>query len=92
MTGILAGAGTNFPQNQKGYMPPIPAYFSVAVKKSKNASQHRFADDSNYDTKLLSTQNRDKSEKKRRRRSKKNLTVIYPHTKSLNASKRHIES
>mmetsp|Transcript_26377 Transcript_26377/g.35239 ORF Transcript_26377/g.35239 Transcript_26377/m.35239 type:complete len:94 (+) Transcript_26377:156-437(+) len=26
MTCILAGPGQNFPQHQKGYMPPIPAY------------------------------------------------------------------
>ena len=26
MTCILAGQGQNFPQHQKGYMPPIPAY------------------------------------------------------------------
>lgn len=26
MTCILAGPGSNFPQHQKGYMPPIPAY------------------------------------------------------------------
>ena len=26
MTCILAGPGENFPQHQKGYMPPIPAY------------------------------------------------------------------
>jgi hypothetical protein len=26
MTSILAGPGVNFPQNQRGYMPPIPHY------------------------------------------------------------------
>ena len=32
MTCILAGPGTNFPQHQKGYMPPIPAY---QIKKGR---------------------------------------------------------
>ena len=26
MTSILAGPGANFPQNKKGYMPPIPHF------------------------------------------------------------------
>ena len=35
MTCILAGPGQNFPQHQKGYMPPIPAY---QTKKSQMKS------------------------------------------------------
>lgn len=37
MTCILAGQGENFPQHQKGYMPPIPAYQSKISRAEKAA-------------------------------------------------------
>ena len=39
MTSILAGPGANFPQNQKGYMPPIPHF-----QKKKARSRSKSAD------------------------------------------------
>ena len=35
MTCILAGPGENFPQHQKGYMPPIPAYQIKKMPKNR---------------------------------------------------------
>lgn len=44
MTSILAGPGSNFPQHQKGYMPPIPAFHAGRKTKSRSKSADRAED------------------------------------------------
>ena len=39
MTCILAGPGQNFPQHQKGYMPPIPAYQIKKMPKPRDPDE-----------------------------------------------------
>ena len=41
MTCILASQGQNFPQHQKGYMPPIPAYQSGSRQEKASVSNLR---------------------------------------------------
>ena len=39
MTSILAGPGDNFPQNQRGYIPPIPHFQKKERSRSRSADR-----------------------------------------------------